>query len=458
MADLSSDALPQLSVSSKPDLPPLDALPELSVPGKRELMAQLQSRLDVGFVRSPLWAAFWLADIGVVRKVVGDLATGGLSAVYVQCAIDQCQIDVVLKQWQTKHRPVKVAAGTPNQSIPTTPIQSSPQPPTSSTKKRKSIGSAELDSSDIKKAKTRNRDVIERCRERDNYKCVLSNYDEYDICHIYPWCLNGQEGTEDQRTFWKTMRMFWPEDKVDAWRAAVTSEHGTEILQNLLALNPTLHREWGNARWALQPIRVEDDGTKLLVRYYRLPQYPREIAVPMAQEPVLPADYAAAGIRPILSGDIIELRTSDPARLPLPSMAILEMQWVLHRVLALAGAADSSLDTWDSDSDSDTEVCLGPSIKHNVSPAMLHEESPTALHDVVSNLSLSRAASVPPEPERGRILLGQEDPGITGSENRRPSLSPQPALTPTKSKSPVPASCARGRGQTSRSPHLWNRR
>jgi hypothetical protein len=98
MADLPSNALPKLSVPSRPDLPPLDALPELSIPGKRELMAQLQSHLDVGFVRSPLWAAFWLADIEVVRKVVGDLAVGGLSAVYVQCAIDQCQIDVVLKQ------------------------------------------------------------------------------------------------------------------------------------------------------------------------------------------------------------------------------------------------------------------------------------------------------------------------------------------------------------------------
>jgi hypothetical protein len=75
----------------------------------------------------------------------------------------------------------------------------------------------------------------------------------------------------------------------------------------------------------------------------------------MAQEPVL-ADYSAAGVRPILSGDVVGLRTSDPARLPLPSMAILEMQWVLYRVLALAGAADSSLDTWDSDSDLDIEI------------------------------------------------------------------------------------------------------
>jgi hypothetical protein len=34
------------------------------------------------------------------------------------------------------------------------------------------------------------------------------------------------------------MRMFWPKDKVDAWRAAVTSEDGTEILQALNSFEP----------------------------------------------------------------------------------------------------------------------------------------------------------------------------------------------------------------------------
>ncbi|KAJ6076468.1 hypothetical protein N7499_008449 [Penicillium canescens] len=114
----------------------------------------------------------------------------------------------------------------------------------------------------------------------------------------------------------------------------------------------------------------------------------------MAQEPVLPADYAAAG-----------------------------MQWVLYRVLALAGAADSSLDTWDSDSDSDIEIRLGPSNKQDVSPA--------TLHDVVSDLSLSRPVSVPPEHKRGRIPLRPEDPGITGSENLRGHrYLPSPPLPP----------------------------
>lgn len=98
MADLSPDALSGLSVLDKLDLPPVDALPELSVPGKRELMKQLQSHLDVDFVSSPLWAAFWLADIDIVRKIVDDLAAKGPSAVYVQYAIDQCQIEDTLKQ------------------------------------------------------------------------------------------------------------------------------------------------------------------------------------------------------------------------------------------------------------------------------------------------------------------------------------------------------------------------
>jgi hypothetical protein len=142
------------------------------------------------------------------------------------------------------------------------------------------------------------------------------------------------------------------------------------------------------------PIHLEDDRTKLLARFYWLRKNCRELAVPMGQEPILPADHPVTGLHPIVSGDLVELRTSNPARLPLPSTAILEMQWVLYRVLALAGAADSSQDMWDSDSDSDIKICLGPSNKRDMSPA--------ALSDVVSNLSLSRPSSVPLEPKRDR--------------------------------------------------------
>jgi hypothetical protein len=46
-----------------------------------------------------------------------------------------------------------------------------------------------------------------------------------------------------------------------------------------------------------------------------------------------------AGI-PIRSGDVISLRTDDPQQRPLPDVSILEMQWYLHQVVTMSGAAE----------------------------------------------------------------------------------------------------------------------
>jgi hypothetical protein len=44
--------------------------------------------------------------------------------------------------------------------------------------------------------------------------------------------------------------------------------------------------------------------------------------------------------RKICSGDIITLTTDDPDEKPSPSLVLLEMQWFLHRVPTLGGAAE----------------------------------------------------------------------------------------------------------------------
>lgn len=49
--------------------------------------------------------------------------------------------------------------------------------------------------------------------------------------------------------------------------------------------------------------------------------------------------------RRIKSGDLFELTTDDPEARPLPSMALLEMQWFLQRVMGMAGAADELKDS-----------------------------------------------------------------------------------------------------------------
>ena len=47
------------------------------------------------------------------------------------------------------------------------------------------------------------------------------------------------------------------------------------------------------------------------------------------------------------------LRTGDPEKMPLPSRELLEMQWTLHRLSVIAGAAEVYDDFSDNDSDDD---------------------------------------------------------------------------------------------------------
>ena len=51
------------------------------------------------------------------------------------------------------------------------------------------------------------------------------------------------------------------------------------------------------------------------------------------------------------SSDLVIFRTKDPENLPLPSWDLLHMQWILHRIGALSGAANVPMKPWDYDSE-----------------------------------------------------------------------------------------------------------
>ena len=55
----------------------------------------------------------------------------------------------------------------------------------------------------------------------------------------------------------------------------------------------------------------------------------------------------------IFSGDKITLTTDDPHSLPLPSVKLLEMQWVLQRIAAMCGGAEEDDDGFLGDDDDD---------------------------------------------------------------------------------------------------------
>jgi hypothetical protein len=63
--------------------------------------------------------------------------------------------------------------------------------------------------------------------------------------------------------------------------------------------------------------------------------------------------------RGIESGDTFTLTTDDPEIRPLPSWELLDMQWVLQRLTAMSGAAETpDVDLYDDDMSSDSMLTI----------------------------------------------------------------------------------------------------
>lgn len=145
--------------------------------------------------------------------------------------------------------------------------------------------------------------------------------------------------------------MFWSQERIDGWRDAIL-RHGTETPENLMCLSPTLHRCHANGRFALQPIKMSEDEKQLTLRFYWLPrkstlpatnsiQDRPHIADNIAELPRHLKVFNVITERKICSGDEIVLETPDPENLPLPDIRLLDMQWVLQRLMALSGGAEA---------------------------------------------------------------------------------------------------------------------
>jgi hypothetical protein len=181
---------------------------------------------------------------------------------------------------------------------------------------------------------------------------------DVDVCHIFPYSVGKVAGDGELKfTFWQILEDFWSEQRVQAWRDIILGPYGTEQLGNLITMSPTCHRWWNSARFALRPISYNEEGHILNIEFWWLADYDRKMRKDKLPLSTRPEDVALDGLEvnrgpgPVLlyhvekqrllrSGDIITLRTSDPENLPLPSIELLEMQWILTRLLALAGGAE----------------------------------------------------------------------------------------------------------------------
>jgi hypothetical protein len=209
-----------------------------------------------------------------------------------------------------------------------------------------------------------------------------------DVAHIYPHhsLKQREEGTTGPRhDFWSYLRTFWSEEKVTAWEARLfpqgICEKGVEEVYNLISLSPSVHRAWGRGLFALKPISESDDKKTLIVQFFW--QEKQIGALPGMSLTTTPISTQGlkqtAGIwlfdkneKKIQSGDCFALQTDDPIQKPLPSFELLELQWALHRIQGMAGAADVD---WEA-SDSDNEIEEAPSLDDDVEDfSLVSEES-----------------------------------------------------------------------------------
>jgi hypothetical protein len=163
--------------------------------------------------------------------------------------------------------------------------------------------------------------------------------------------------------------MFWSKKRIDAWYNAIFSNPAkTEICQNLICLAPHAHAYWERAYFALKPIRISDDKKRLDIQFFWLSSNPHVLGVNILQAPSLTVDsdqgpnftmlFNLNSEKKIQSGDEISLETDDPVSRPLPEFRLLEMQWFLHRMTAISGAAEPQDDFNDKDSDDNIVTTL----------------------------------------------------------------------------------------------------
>ncbi|KIW99820.1 uncharacterized protein Z518_10748 [Rhinocladiella mackenziei CBS 650.93] len=226
------------------------------------------------------------------------------------------------------------------------------------------------------------------CRERDDYRCVLTRRPHPQVAHIFPHSVldprprAGRNKTSNAIPgFWQSSRVFWDKDRVNKWKNTVfpdseNPEIGIEPCFNLISLSPDAHDMWNRGVFALKPLNLSHDRKKLTVQFFwHVPgKYDIGSQIDLLTEPTSSEglDFVADGycltrveregshprLRHICSGEKFTFATNDPTNLPLPSVELLDMQWALQRLMGMCSAAGwPSLEDDDGvDSDDDWHV------------------------------------------------------------------------------------------------------
>lgn len=324
------------------------------------VIARLKDKLEVDEVPASFWALLQVCDLKQLEKLV---EVASIMPEVVLTWVETCSL--IPKKWNQKfkglgrsgnntpspvHKRPRLSVDTQFSSPGPSPSGPSPPGPSTSAKHPKPVS---------------------RAKQRDRGKCILTKNPYVEGAHIFPCSLLDPVKTEWERAipnYWKLLRVFWPEEKINAWRSKIFSDDTQpgKIVDgafNVITLSPNCHTEWAAGEFGLRPISGDENELKVEFLYLPKVAHGHHDPVPLLQRPIdtrtgFPR-YALfqqldEPARNVENGDVITIKTDDPVNLPLPHRELLDMHWHLNAVVALSAAAedqDLSFDHLDNESD-----------------------------------------------------------------------------------------------------------
>lgn len=333
---------------------------------RRQVFEDAAARLDT-MIPPSVWAFLQVTDLEIVKKMtqsdVSWLLMDSESSVWSSRAKDALRL-WTQRPLDNNSAPKRTHSVAISDNASSESRSQCSQVPTSKTRTRSGKPSGVSEGSVRRDVR-----IAKRSKERDGNLCVLSRMGAAQACHIYPWCAFGAQSTSRVTNFWKTLRFFWPTDKVDAWRAKIFLDngtpYGTETVENMITFTATLHNFHSEGAFALRPVRITADKTQLELEFHWLKRQVRDskVMVDLLELPMSSRNLKESGHGQFLcyldngvptrlvSGQRFTMTTDDPVNKPLPDPGLLELQWHLQRILAMSGAAGWKEDEFDDDDD-----------------------------------------------------------------------------------------------------------
>ncbi|KIX04234.1 uncharacterized protein Z518_07788 [Rhinocladiella mackenziei CBS 650.93] len=230
-------------------------------------------------------------------------------------------------------------------------------------------------------------------KKRDDYKCVLTNQLLPQAAHIFPYSilnspLQGSRSPVSKMVpdFWDLLHLFWDEDRIKKWRGTIFPDPqnpntGIDRCVNLISLDAGVYVKWTKGMFALKPLKLPTDRKELTVQFFwQVPgNYDIVSRIDLLSEPtssegleIVANGHGLLHIEEdgpshlIRSGELFTLTTKDPENLPLPSAELLEMQWVLQRLVGMSGGAGWPILDLDDESVDDDYGWFVPDLNPNL--------------------------------------------------------------------------------------------